>query len=253
MSTVDALFRRLLGELADAGFERVGRRQLAARVGDGILQFVIAGKTRDGFTLDFAAQPLWVPEQHLVLQPGGSIACSSSPYGKQRGGAVVCQFAYLRSGPSVPGAVIEPGYLWRLDDRVVAPISKALKTRVLPWFDGARDAAGLLAVLEQERWASYHHQHFARATVLARLDRVADARVAIDDAITGYRGDVASRPAATWCVERIARCRELQAAIDAGAHQDLLRDWAATTLEKLEIPAPSVSAPERVEGSRAKT
>lgn len=229
MATLDALFRgELLQALEAAGFERVRRRTLAVRSHDGILQWVIAGKQGPGFSVQFAIQPLWVPEQHLVVQPGGSIASVKSPFQKP-GGAQVAQCDYLRGEPSIVGASRDSGYLWAMDPQVVKPIVRAFEKIVLPWLDGARDAAGLVAVLAREEWKSHHHQNFMRGSALARLDRREDSLAALTAAIAGYEEDLAQRPGATWCSERIERCRELASALDGGAHQPLLERWAETT------------------------
>jgi hypothetical protein len=237
MATVGSLFRAaVLDVLAPSGFTRVPGETIAARAGDGVLHHVGVSAEGDGFSVHFAAQPLWIPEAHFVVQPGGNVSSTKLMYAASLGAARVYQFAYLRANPSVPGAVLDNGYLWPREERAIAPIARTLKSRVLPWLDGARDAAGLLAVLEHEQWKSQHHQHFARASALARLDRVDDARAAVASAIAGYEADVAERPGAAWCTERIALCRELAAALDAGAHQELLARRAAATLAAL-VPA----------------
>jgi hypothetical protein len=227
VATLEALFRgELLDALAAAGFERVRRTTLAVRSHDDILQWVRAGKQSPGFSVDFAVQPLWVPEAHLVVQPGGSIASAKSPFGKL-GTASVRQVGYLRGEPSIAGAELGSGYLWPLDPLAIAPIVRALRRMVLPWLDGARDVAGLVSLLGRERWASYHHQDFMRAAALARLDRIDDAKAGLSAAIAGYQEHLAA--GASWCSERIDRCNELTCALTAREHQPLLQRWAETT------------------------
>jgi hypothetical protein len=192
------------------GFDRRSAR-LIVRVSDGILQLLNFQKSGYGgadFCVNYASMALFLPSEHIVLEPGGRL-----------------------TGQQYPGQIDRwwPSATYENADRSMAEVLDAFHQEGRPFFDSTRTVGSLLEHLLPIRLDD-HHYEFRRGACFARLGSIEEAVLRLRRAVDLYNED-----GRDWCAEYADRARSLMRACESGTHSVLLAEWEEFTRSRLGL------------------
>jgi hypothetical protein len=215
----DATTSILKPAVTPLGFHKIGSRTFA-RVLDSVLQyfsFQLSAWGSKDFAVNYAAITLYSPRGDFVGLPGGRL-----PRGKSCDGwwaSRTREFA----------------------DNSMRDVVARLTTHCFPWFERTNTTAGLRAVLLEEHakiGQPYAHYLFDIACCHAHLGQIFEAQQTLTQAVTAYRewnDDLPDLPERSWCLDCIARCDSLLAAIRDSRQEQLLAQWRADSIRNLKL------------------
>lgn len=192
------------------GFDRKSAR-LIVPISDGMLQLINFQKTGYGggdFCVNYASMPLFLPRDHIVLEPGGRL-----------------------TGQQFPGQIDRwwPSTTHEIADRSIAEVVDVFQSEGVAFLESTRTVSGLLEHLLPIRLDD-HHYEFERGACFARLGSVGEAVPRLRRAVALYHED-----GRDWCAENAGRATSLMRACESGAQSSLLAQWEDFTRSRLGL------------------
>jgi hypothetical protein len=107
----------------------------------------------------------------------------------------------------------------------------------MPWFERTSTTSGILTVLHERNVKIGPNAHFLFeiAVCHAHLGQLSEAKEALTNSIAAYRKSHAEMPGRTWCLDSIAFCERLDAAIQDCKHEQLLDEWRAESVRSMKL------------------
>ena len=204
-----ALTEIFLPVVRPMGFFRKSGRDIV-RVTDGILQLLSFQKSGWGggdFCVNYVSMLLFMPAEHVVLEPGGRLS------GEASGG---------------PERWWQSGTHQQADDSM-SQVLDAFTTEAAPFFESTRSVAGLLKHLLSIPRRD-HHDELKRGACFARLGFIDQATHHLRRAVDLYVED--GRP---WCADYAEQATMLLHACESREQQQLLAEWELFSRSKLGL------------------
>ena len=200
------------------GFDRKSAR-LVLRISDSILQLLDFQKSGYGggdFCVNYASMALFLPREHIVLEPGGRL-----------------------TGQQYPGQIDRwwPSETHEGAARSMVEVLDAFHQEGRPFFESTKTVGSLLEHLLPIR-LNDHHYEFERGACFARLDSIGEAIHRLRRAVDLYDED-----GRDWCAEYADRARSLMRACESGTHSSLLAEWEDFTRSRLGLTGRFAASP----------